>query len=539
MTLTPDDFTPVDQQKPETKPQVMLEGEYFSKEEVIQHMLSSLDAFGTVLVPEEVTAEFADIHYNTWDLLTTAVLKEEGLDKYAIGIPRGHAKSFLLKLLCVFIILFSKRNYILIVCATATLAENFVADVCSILDGDNCRRLFGDWRADVTNDKESLKKFHFRGRNITIVPRGKGGAIRGTNIDMKRPDVIINDDIQTIEESRSEDQSLQLLQWFLGTLLKARSPRRCTIVFLGNMYPDVPLGERQLDESKQLYTCLLRNLQRNPEWMTWVTGGILADGTALWEAVHSKEALLSDLRQDTALGQQEIWFAEIQNDPAAVSGKWLDPSKIPEYPYNEFDLVIGKFLVIDPSLGKKKSDDQIVALFYVYDDKGPVLREVRNIQKSAPDLVKEVLEWCLEERIPLVAAESVAYQATLLQWFAFFVSKLGIEGINFVGVTPRGMSKPSRILAYFKGLMAGRTWLHEDAKPLVLAQAQLYQPQKSDNIDDILDTGAYGEDVFVQYSTEYLLPLEWTEDTHRPDHDKLPDNSNDMYNLEYNPHEYY
>ena len=411
MKVTEQDFTlPTEQQTTTSSAAVELDGSYYDKDKIMEQMKLSLDVFGAILVPSEVTHSFADIHYNAWAILTESVAKGEGYDKYAIGIPRGHAKTFLLKLLCLYIILFTERSYILVVCATATLAENFVSDVCGVLDSDNCRKLFGDWRADLTNDKETLKRFHFQGRNINIVPRGKGGAIRGTNIDFQRPDIIINDDIQTREEAQSEDQSIQILQWFLGTLLKARSPKRCTVVYLGNMYPDVPMGERQLDESQQLYCCLLRNLQRNSEWMSWVTGGILADGTALWEDVHSLENLLSDLRQDTALGQQATFFAEIQNDPAAVSNKYLDPDKIPELPYNDYDLVIGKFLIIDPSLGKKKSDDQIVGLCYVYDDKGPVLKEIRNIQKSAPDLVREVLTWCMEEKIPLVCAESVAYQ---------------------------------------------------------------------------------------------------------------------------------
>jgi hypothetical protein len=208
------------------------------------------------------------------------------------------------------------------------------------------------------------------------------------------------------------------------------------------------------------------------------------------------------------MGQSEIWFAEIQNDPSAVSSRWIDVSKIPQPEYTSYDLVIGKYLVIDPSLGKKKSDDQIVGLFYVYDDSGPVLREVRNIQKSAPELVKEVLTWALEENIPLIAAESVAYQATLIQWFAHFIDLLGIDGLNITGVTPKGMSKQSRILAYFKSLMAGTSKLHPDTRDLVIAQAQLYRPDKSNNIDDILDVGAYGEDCFIQFGTEYLLPLE-------------------------------
>lgn len=542
--VTVDDFVPHGEQSDSTETTVTsservdIEGQFFDREEIIEGMRTSLDIFANILVPDVATEPFADIHYSVWNELTDAILKDKGLDRHAIAIPRGHAKTFLLKLLCCYAILFSKRKYILIVCATATLAENFLADVTDALDCPNVSKLFGDWRSDIINDKESLKRFVFQERSITLVPRGKGGAIRGTNVSWERPDLIINDDIQTKEEARSEEISRQIMQWFLGTLMKARSPRCCTVIYLGNMYPDVPMGEKELDPEKQLYCCLLRNLQRLAEWRTWITGAILADGTALWEEVHPLQELLADLRQDTALGEADTFFAEVQNDPAAVNSRWLDTSKIKEVPYNEYDLVVGKFLVIDPSLGKKKSDEQPVGLFYVYDNKGPVLKEVRVIQKSAPDLVREVLTWALEERVPLIVAESVAYQATLIQWFVFFINQLGIEGIQCAGVTPKGLSKASRILAYFKSLMAGSAFLDDKAKPMVLAQAQLYDPTATKPMDDILDVGAYGQEVFVQYSAQYMLPLEEVYSTHT-DNNKLPDTSDVSGALEYNPASYY
>lgn len=485
-------------------PAAIAEDAQFLVDDIVAQMQTDLDVFAGIALPEECTEPFSDLHHNAWALMTASVLSNKRLDKYAIAIPRGHAKTLLLKLLCLFIILFTKRRFILVLCTNATLAGEFISDVCDLLDGNNIIELFGDWRADITTDNEKKKKFHFRGRDIIIKPQGVGGGIRGTNIKFVRPDIIICDDVQSLEDSENPEVSRKLLKWFLGTLLKARSPKWCTVIYLGNMYPDIEMGER----GGNLFTCLLRNLMLIKSWMTWVTGAILADGTALWEAVHPLEALLEDLRQDTELGEAAIWYAEVQNDPSASSTKHLDPDKIPTFPYNELDLVIGKFIVIDPSLGKKKSDDQIVGLFYVYDDKGPVLMELRNIQKSAPELVEEVIIWALKEGVPLVTAESVAYQATLLQWFAFWFDRLQIEGIQLAGVTPKGMSKPSRILAYFKSLMAGRSMCHPIPLPLITSQAQFYQPAKPNNIDDMLDVGAYGEDVFLQHSDAWVLPLE-------------------------------
>ena len=56
--------------------------------------------------------------------------------------------------------------------------------------------------------------------------------------------------------------------------------------------------------------------------------------------------------------------------------------------------------------------------------------------------------------------------------------------------------------------MAGRSMCHPDALPKITSQAQYYQPTKPNNIDDELDVGAYGEEVFLQHSDAYVLPLE-------------------------------
>jgi hypothetical protein len=473
-------------------------------------MLQDLDYFAGIALPEVCTAPFSPLHHSIWQELTTAVLQKDwnGVARYAVGIPRGHAKTQLIKLLILFIILFTDIRFILVVCHTHGMANNLLNDVCDMLDSENIITLFGDWRGEIEKDNNENTIFTFLGRYVILKPQGAGGAIRGANIKNTRPEVIICDDMQAREEALSQEVAKKNLEWFSGTLYKARSFARCAFFYIGNMYPDLEIGGR----GSNIYGCILRNLQLNPDWKSWIGAAITSDGLALWEDVFSLKDLLAELRQDTQFGQPEIFWSELMNDPKAKGSNLLDVSKIKEHLYVEgVDLVAGKFLIIDPSLGKKKSDDQMVGMFYVYDADGPVFREARNIKKSAPELVKEVLIWALTERIPLICAESVAYQATLIQWFVHFIDMLEIEGISVVGVTPRGVSKASRILASFKSYQNGTIILHPDVRPLVISQAMMYDPARLKNVDDLLDIGAYSEYVFVTYPTEYILPLDHIE----------------------------
>lgn len=519
-----------------------LQTQSFDVESVKQGMLASLNYFSAVAYPEGHLKDFSPLHCNIWEELTSATQVTDAITKHAIGIPRGHAKTQLLKFLVLYSILFTEKSFILVVCNTATLAQNLISDVMDMLVSPNIVALFGDVRRDMEVDSKELKKFRFLDKRVVLKPMGASSATRGISINNRRPDVIICDDMQSLEEARSPEVSKHLLQWFLGTLLKARSPAHCSIIYVGNMYPDLEIGER----GSGIYACILRNLQNSSEWLSWVVGAILEDGTALWEEVISKEQLLSDLAQDSQMGQPEVFFAEVMNDPRAAASRFFNAAKIPEFPYTEGeDLILGKYLVIDPSLGKKKSDEQIVGLFYVYDHKGPVLQELRNYQCSAPKLVESVIVWALEERVPLVVSESVAYQATLIQWFIFYLELLQVEGIQCAGVSPNSTVKATRILLALKAWMSGSIFVSKKARSAVVSQAQVYVPTSANNVDDVLDVLAYGESVYLNYSHMYTVDLELdqlnnskpTESSDKKDITNMSTGLNEFLEGDYDPYQ--
>jgi hypothetical protein len=254
----------------------------------------------------------------------------------------------------------------------------------------------------------------------------------------------------------------------------------------------------------------LRNLQKNPSWRSIIVGGILADGSALWEEVQPKEQLLQELQNDILMGCAEVFYSEVLNDPQCGSGQWFDLSKLPKYKTNpEINFLVGKFIIIDPSLGKKKSDAQVVKVVEVWDGV-PEIAQIHIKQVPAPELVKWVLQLAVRERIPLIVAEAVAYQGTLLQWFSKVCQDEHIEGIAFESVAPGGRHKNNRILKYLKSLMAGLVVVQPQCLPITLSQIATFDPLKTNNTDDVLDTGAYVEDVMLMYPEKLMLSSVYT-----------------------------
>ena len=477
-----------------------------------------LDLFAAVVTPEECTEPFSAMHKSIWLLLTQAILRGERLSRHGIGIPRGHAKTHMLKLLCCYTVMFTDLKYALVVCNTIGLARNFVNDVMDMMLSDNVVTLFGDFRDSVEKNNETEKIFWFAGREVILKPLGCMNAVRGTVIKRRRPELIICDDMQSREESMSPEISRTIHRWFYATLFKARSYARAHFIYVGNMYPDVPV-----QPSSEIMTCLLRNLQRNSKWTTWISGAILEDGSVVWPEVHPLENLLEDLEQDKAAGLEDVWYAEVQNDPEARPVTFFDADKVQEFPYPTEPglepIPYGKFFMIDPSLGKRTSDLQPVGLFHVYDERGPVLQEVRIFQCSGPKLVEGVLIWALEEEVPLIVAEAYGYQESLLQWFTAIAEAAFIEGITFAPIrrpSTGTMTKNTAISGSFKLLYGGKLFIHPQAWPFYSYQAKEFIPTRTNNSDDVLDMTEYGRRIFDNMQDLWLKDFSAIKKRERP-----------------------
>jgi hypothetical protein len=141
-------------------------------------MQQDLNVFGSVVAPEQVIYTFPDFYAFLFLKIITALKGVRDFSKFAIGLPRGHAKTFVIKLILVYTILFTKKKYILIIAATLPKAENIVADVFDMLMSPNISKLFGDVTRTIEKNTQGLKRFSFNGRPVILEAAGQGTSIR-------------------------------------------------------------------------------------------------------------------------------------------------------------------------------------------------------------------------------------------------------------------------------------------------------------------------------------------------------------------------
>jgi len=467
----------------DTAPSESLEEVNVSATEAYDRGRVDINFFAGLCLPDIHISDLPTFYIMIWQLL--AVRKPEDMGRilrFALGLPRGHAKTTFIKVLICWLIVYDKVTFVLIICANEPLAENLLSDINDILSSPNLEAVYGSWSSVLTKDTSDLKKAYYHRRPVVLAAKGAGSSLRGLNIKHHRPDLVFCDDMQTRENDESEAERSKLLRWFTATLIKVLATRgNRLIIYVGNMYSE---------------GCILNRLQQNKHWLSLITGAILENGEPLWPAIFSIEDLLESFEHDEALGLAELWFAEVMNDPIGGS-KTLLPEILPQYPGPEEDVdPDGVFITVDPAGFKAASDDNVISLHYVVDGKGIIWDRLYGKDITDPEqLVLKTLEMALVHGASIIGVEDAGYQSTLQFWFDKYIRDLGLSGILVVPLKPKGRTKESRIRLFIQDLYAQNYYLHPRTRPLFVFYATKYKIGKKDNRDDILDCDAYAMDM--------------------------------------------
>lgn len=465
----------------------------FSSTQVVELARNSPDFLAGLAMPDVFKYMLPAMYHAAWEWMVENIKAGRTFPQLALGLPRGFAKTTLIKLFILYCILYTDRKYILIVNNIVKLAINTLKDICSMLSEPNIVGTYGNWQLGIVTDQQDFKVFSFRGRTIILHAIGAEGSVRGTNADNSRPDLMVFDDIQSRECADSEIQSQSLEQWLYGTAMKAKSPSGCMYLFLANMYPTVH--------------SILRKLKNNPTWVKFIVGGILSDGTSLWEELQPISQLYQEFQNDLSSGHPEIFYSEVLNDENASMNRMIDTNKIPEYPYEDSEIATGGFIIIDPSNDKHNSDLVAVGACLILAGY-PVLVEVLEERLSPGDTIRKALQMASKYGISAIFVESNAYQYSMLYWFKFICTQLGIQGVNIYDIYSGGKSKTSRILEMFKQLIAAEVFLHPRTKTQVLYQISQWNYLRNDNVDNILDLLTYIPKVISNYPIEVQLGVD-------------------------------
>ncbi len=469
-----------------------------TQDEAYERGRADFNFFSALVLPDVFISDWPDLYLIMWHIVVTRSDEEVGeILRFALGLPRGFAKTTFVKLLLCYLIVYDRAKYILIVAANEDLATNILSDIHSMLSEPQVEAVYGNWAGNMLTDNNKEKMCNYNGRKVILYAIGSLSGVRGINKDNHRPDFILCDDMQTKENDASETERTKLLRWFTMTMLKCIATRgNRVIAYLGNMYSE---------------ECILYQLKHMKEWRSIITGAILSDGNSLWPEVHSLDSIIESYYHDEQLGMAGDWFAEIMNDPQAAHEKLLK-GELHHMPIATAPEKTAAFLTIDPAGYRKTSDDNVVVAHGV---RGGLqtIEEMQGGVWNPGQLIEVAIMMALRHDCNMIAVETVAYQQTLCYWLDHWLKEYGLDGeIQIVEVKPHGRHKESRIRE-FTGECTGiryenNKWvagepaiyfIDPEAKAQVAWWANKYKLGVKDNRDDWLDAPAYGLDVRRDY----------------------------------------
>ncbi len=251
--------------------------------------------FGKVAIPEMFTEPSADFHREVADLLIDPELK-----KLLIVAPRKHAKSSLVG--CVHAlhhIMYDKGpKVVVLVSRTLPHAKRLLGTIKDVLDyAPEFRRIFGYW-GRFSAREWSTSQIVLKDGTL-VIALGTGQMVVGLKQVHQRPTLIILDDPEDMENTKTAAALRFNLRWLLKALVPTLDTKQGRIIVIG---------------TPQCEGCMILKLFELPGWKTKLYHSILDEDTheVLWPEVVSWAFLMQEKADAEAAGELSTWYSEYQ-----------------------------------------------------------------------------------------------------------------------------------------------------------------------------------------------------------------------------------
>ena len=413
--------------------------------------------------------------------------------RIAIAIPRDHAKTTLAKLSAIWHFIYTPSRFLVYLSNTNAVAAAATKDIISFICSEACVAIYGEPVFSQREDSKGNFTFTWCEKTVIVRALGAGQQVRGMNVDSKRPDLAVVDDVESAEEMETNKLGYEKLKkWFYTTFRKALDKRRNKIIQIGNLVSN---------------KSILKDHLVSNHWTAVRLGAFTADGQVLWPARWSIEALRAEMLEYAKEGQLFGWLAEMLNMPMSESTGLLPGSglKLGQVVYPDDENIMMRCITVDPAISTNMTHaDSAVACVHIYIHGAWQLAEYVAARGVGPyDLFATIMELCIKWRVKTVGIESDAYQAALLAVCKHEAAKLGYKSIGFLPIASNRASKHSRIVAWTNMIKKGYYRLTMADMPL-WREIQDYDLTTKRNKDDIIDCCAY----ILQMITLYIDRME-------------------------------
>ena len=276
-----------------------------------------------------------------------------------------------------------QKKFVLIICKTQAQAKQHMTNLRHELENNKLLRSDLGPFQEETGGEWAMSSIVFKNTNARITIASTDQSIRGIRHHEHRPDVIILDDVEDLNSTKTLEGRNKVFDWFTREIIPL-GDLGTRILLIGNLLHEDSLMMRL--KKKILH----KELNGVFHWFPLVD----EDNKCLWPGKFDSPEKIEDLRKNVAneLAWQQEYLLNIISDSTRV----IFPEWIKRYDESQVIKNINSIYVgVDLAISQRDTGDYtaIVSILLTFDKEKPtiyVLPNPVNKRMTCPDAVKEM-----------------------------------------------------------------------------------------------------------------------------------------------------
>ena len=447
---------------------------------LINKLKQNMILFGKVTNPNMFSVPSPEFHYKIAETLMDNSKKQVN-----IIAPRGHAKSSIVGgVYPLYHILHEKGSkLIVLVSRTQDHAIKLLGTIKDTLDySQELRAIYGYW-GQHSAKQWSKSEIELKDGSM-IICKGTGQQLRGIKVGSQRPTLIIVDDPEDENNTKTAEAMESNLRWLLQSAIPSLDPIKGKLAVIGT-----PQHQR----------CMVEVLKDMKGWTNMHFAPDMDNQVALWEEWQPIKKLQRKKEELESIARVSVFYREylcqiIGDEDQLFNEKYF---KYHDYDYtidsdgNHFltkedtpSIPVNIFMGVDPASSIRKTADYSVIMPIAVDkDNNRYILPYYRKRATPMNLAESIIQYFKMYKPSKVRIESVGYQEMLREYLRtrceeenIFISGLEIKE------SPR-TSKSSRLETMEPYFAQGKMYMKKDM--LDLKDELLLYPRGKH--DDLLD----------------------------------------------------
>ena len=405
------------------------------------------------------------------------LLESSGTESLCIVAFRGSAKSTMITTAYPIWSILGKqqKKFCMIFCQTKDQAKQHMMNIRTELEGNELlKRDLGPFQEE--SDEWGSHSIVFKKHGARITVSSSDQSIRGLRHNEHRPDLLICDDVENIQSTKTRESRNKKYDWLRGEVVPA-GDKNTRLIIVGNLLHEDSLLMRIKEEI----------LQGKTKGVFKEYPLIDFKGNCLWVGKYPTDKEIQEEKMKVASEiswQREYLLKIIPDEDQVIYSEWIVKYKNNKLPPINHKTFRGTYSGVDLAISQKDTADftaMVSAHVHGRNEKLRVfiLPELVNMRLNFPqqvELLKTYTNTTLDRERGRLFVESIAYQDALPQM-------LESQGIKVEGIKPHN-DKRTRLALTASLIKNGVILFPETGCEKLIEQIVGFGVEKHDDLAD-------------------------------------------------------